>query len=62
MAGRMGTEMSKTDEYLQNEAIRLRKEADREERAAIRRGDDPAHCSIIRLNRLYAANIEAGLI
>lgn len=54
--------MSKTDQFLQNEALRLRKEADREERAAIRRGDDPANCSIIRLNRLYAANIEAGLI
>lgn len=54
--------MTKTDQYLQNEAIRLRKEADRLERAAIRNGDDPAHCSTIALNRKYAANIEAGLI
>lgn len=51
--------MTKTDQYLQNEAIRLRKEADRLERTL---GADAKFCATIALNRKYAANIEAGLI
>lgn len=51
--------MSKTDKFLKAEASRLRKEADRLERKL---GADAQYSDTIRLNRIYAANIEAGLI
>jgi len=53
--------MTKTDEFLKNEAARLRKEADRDERRALRNGDDPATYPTIRLNRIYADRMEAEL-
>lgn len=50
--------MSKTDQYLQNEAIRLRREADRLERKL---GADAKFNDTIRLNRIYADRMEAEL-
>lgn len=47
--------------FLTTEIVRLRKEADRDERRALRNGHDPETYPFVRLNRTYAASMEAEL-
>jgi len=48
-------------QWMAREILRLRKEADRDERRALRNGDSLAHCATIYLNRVYANRMEAEL-